>query len=125
MSDLLKEMFRRKREEREVEAAPKNVAALAAENAKSDFQHAQLLKMEEAANAVELPEILDGSRPLYFEILPTQTGVVGVHYSRRKGFAPLHTIGELRHEDLAKALLELLADVQPHDINIYGVEGDA
>lgn len=119
MSNLLKEMFRRNSEARQFEAAPKNVAALAAANAQDVFQHAQL--QNDAANTVnpDVPEILEGARPLYFEITPYSPGIVTVNYSRRENFHPKRTIGAVRHEDLVHSLLRLLADVQPHDIDIY------
>jgi hypothetical protein len=115
------ELFRRKREARQLDAAPKSVATLAAEKAKDAFAHAQLLKEADAACAAnsDAPEILDGTRPLFFEIRPSRVGVVEVFYSRRQSFTPKKILGELKHEDLTHALLKLLANVQPAEIDIY------
>ncbi|CAE6939049.1 hypothetical protein R69608_05132 [Paraburkholderia nemoris] len=125
----LQELFRRKREAQQLETGPKNVAAIAVANAEDDYRRAQLQKDTEAANAVKLqaPEILDGSKPLFFEIRPSRVGVVEVFYSRRPSF-PQKVLGELKHEDLGSALIRLLANAQPDDIDIYRgsaeVDGD-
>ncbi|WP_143293282.1 hypothetical protein [Burkholderia pseudomallei] len=126
MSNPLTEMFRRNREARQLEAAPRTVAALAAANAQDAYLHAQL--QNDAASPVnsDVPEILEGARPLYFEITPYSPGVVTVNYSRRESFQPKRTMGAVRHENLEHALLRLLADVQPDDIDICrgSAEGD-
>lgn len=123
----LHELFARKRAAREIEHAPKNVAAIAVQNAEDAFQHAQLVRENEAAKAVGLdePETLDGTKPLFFEIRPSRVGVVEVFYSQRQGFIPKRILGEMRHQDLGPTLLKLLAKAQPPQIDIYnGIDGE-